>query len=49
MEIEILFKNYGKGKERIILIDKDTNMAFASFGKKDKPYEYLFKKYHNIL
>jgi hypothetical protein len=45
MEIRILFKNYGKGKERIILIDKSNNMAFASFGKNDTPYEYLYEQY----
>jgi hypothetical protein len=45
MEIKILFKDYGKGKERIILVDKSNNMAFVSFGKKDAPYEYLYEQY----
>lgn len=45
MKIKILFRNYGKGKERIILVDKATNIAFISFGKNDTAYEYLLKKY----
>lgn len=45
MIVEILFKDYGKGKERIILVDKATNLAFASYGIKDSPYDYLYKKY----
>jgi len=45
MEVKILFKNYGKGKERIILVNKSDNVAFASFGKKDTPYEYLYKQF----
>jgi len=48
MKVKILFKNYGRGKERIILVDTDTNMAFASFGNKDVPYEYLKEKYDSI-
>lgn len=45
MKVKILFKNYGKGKERIILVDEDTNIAFRSFGVKDICYEYLKNKY----
>jgi len=45
MEVKILFKDYGKGKERIILIDKANNLAFVSFGKNDTPYEYLYKQF----
>lgn len=40
MEIEILYRN-----KRIILVDKKNNMAFASFGKKDTPFEYLYNQY----
>jgi len=45
MEVELIFKNYGRGKERIILIDKSNNMAIVSFGIKDPPYNYLKEKY----
>jgi len=45
MKLEILLKDYGKGKKRLILIDKSNNMAFASFGEKDAPYEYLYKQF----
>lgn len=45
MEVKILFRNYGKGKERIILMDKSNNLAFASFGKKDTPYKYLYEQF----
>lgn len=41
MEVNIVIKNYGKGKRRLILIDKSNNMAFASFGERDKEFTYL--------
>ena len=44
IEIDLLFKNYGKGKERIILIDKSNNIAILSLGIKDIGYEYLLRK-----
>lgn len=31
--------------KRLVLIDKKTGMAFASFGKENKMYEY-FNEYH---
>lgn len=51
MKVKIILKNYGKGKKRIILINEDGgNIAFTSFGEKDKEYIYLieqFKKQEN--
>lgn len=48
MKVKIVFKNYGKGKKRIILINEDGgNIAFASFGEKDKGYMYLFEQFKN--
>jgi hypothetical protein len=44
MEVNIVIKNYGKGKRRLILIDKSNNMAFASFGERDKEFTYLESK-----
>ncbi len=44
MEVKILMKNYGKGKKRIILVDKSNNIAFTSFGEKDKEFTYLQNK-----
>ena len=43
MEIDVLMKDYGKGKKRIILVDKSNRLAFVSFGEKDTPYKYLEK------
>ena len=45
MEVKIEFKDYGKGKKRIILINRENNFAFVSFGEKDICYEYLYKQY----
>jgi hypothetical protein len=47
MNTKIVFKDYGKGKEHIILVDKSNSIAFAPFGKKDTPYEYLYKQLKN--
>lgn len=44
MHIKVIFKNYGKGKCRVILIDKQNNMAFACFGEKTEQYKYLKQK-----
>ena len=33
MEIDVLMKDYGKGKKRIILVDKSNRLAFVSFGE----------------
>lgn len=40
MDIEIL---NNKKAGRLILVDKKTNMAFTSVGKKDKIYIYLME------
>lgn len=46
MEVKIVFKDYGKGKERLILVNEsDGNIAFKSFGKKDSEWEYIFEQY----
>lgn len=45
MNIEILFKDYGKGKERIILVNIVNNMVFFLFGKNDLFYGYLKEEY----
>jgi hypothetical protein len=46
MKIKIVFKNYGKGKERLILINEsEGNIAFASFGKKDSEWNYLYEQF----
>lgn len=46
MKVKIIFKDYGRGKERLILINEDGgNLAFANFGKKDHSYEYLYEQF----
>lgn len=41
-KVEVVFKKYGKGKNRIVLLDSNSgNIAFASFGEKDTSFEYL--------
>lgn len=46
MQIKIVFKDYGKGKERLILVNEsDSNRAFKSFGKKDAEWEYIFEQF----
>lgn len=40
MNIEIL---NNKKAGRLILVDKKTNIAFVSVGKKDKIYKYLIE------
>jgi len=51
MKVKIEFKDYGKGKERLILINEsDGNRAFKSFGKNDTEWTYIleqFKKQQN--
>jgi len=42
MRVKALFKDYGKGKKRIILInEEDSNRAFASFSENTNEYKYL--------
>lgn len=48
MKVKILFKNYGRGKERIVLVDESSGMAFISLGVKDIGYDYLKEKYDAI-
>lgn len=46
MKVKIELKDYGKGKRRIILVNEDDgNVAFASFGEKDKEWHYLYCYY----
>lgn len=40
MEIDIL---HNKKANRLILVDKKTNIAFVSLGNKDKIYTYLLE------
>lgn len=40
MEIYLLYRY-----RRVILVNKSNNMAFASFSKKDVPFEYLYNEY----
>ena len=47
MEVKIVFKDYGRGKKRIILVNvSDSNRAFISFGEKDTPYKYLYEQFN---
>lgn len=41
MNVKIIHKKYGKGRDRIVLVDKATGLGFVSFGIKDPPYNYL--------
>lgn len=41
MDVRIIFKQYGKGRDRIVLVDNETGLGFASFGRYDPPFNYL--------
>jgi len=49
MDVKIVFKNYGNGKKRIILVNKLDNIAFTSYGERSKEYKYITEKYPDII